>query len=87
MRIERIKDRTSFGILKEYKITHYGSYTRGEFKNQRIEIFNADSQKQKLFYVSDKNLLTWIKSKLIYFQNGIKRIAQSQRDISTKTDI
>lgn len=67
----------SFGILKSYKKTSYGDYTVGLFKGKKIEIFNAYKHNQKLIYVSD-NLLNWIKSKLIYFQDGVKKVVRSE---------
>lgn len=69
----------SFGILTEYRKTHYGDYTKGVYKGKRIEIYNATKYNQKLYYVSDNKLLHWIKSKLIYFQNGIKKIIRSEK--------
>ena len=75
MRIEPIQQPT-FGILKEHKKTPYGSYMRGVYKDFKIEIFNADNQ--RLQYVSDNKTLHWIKSKLTYFQNGVKKIIRSK---------
>ncbi len=66
----------SFGILKGYRETAYGQYMWGTYKGNKIEVFNAEKHKQKLIYVSD-NLLNWVKSKLIYFQNGEKKINRS----------
>jgi hypothetical protein len=67
-----------FGILTHSKKTHYGEYTKGVYRDYNIEIFDAKNYKQKLYYVSDK-FLNWVKSKLVYFQNGTKHIARSER--------
>lgn len=76
--IQPIKPQPTFGILKGYKKTPYGEYTWGEYKGYKIEIFDAKKSQQKLIYVSDNKLLKWIKSKLRYFQDGIKRIIRSK---------
>lgn len=68
----------SFGIYKGSKITSYGEYTWGMFKGYRIEIYNAKEHNQKLQYVSDSQSLKWLKSKLIYIQNGIRKIVRSE---------
>lgn len=78
MRIERIKDRITFGIYKGHRLTSYGEFTWGVFKGKKIEVYNATKHKQKLIYVSDNSTLKWIKSKLVYFQNGIKKIVRSE---------
>ncbi len=71
------KPQPTFGIFQEYRKTPYGQYTKGVFKGKHIEIFDAFKHKQKLYYVSD-NLMNWIKSKLVYFQDGIKKVARSE---------
>lgn len=69
----------SFGILKGYKKTPYGQYTWGVYKGHKIEVFDAtEKHNQKLHYVSNNQTLKWIKSKLRYFQNGIKKIMRSE---------
>ena len=78
MIIERIKDKTSFGIYKGHKLTSYGEYTWGIYKGHKIEVFDAKKSQQKLIYVSDNKLLKWIKSKLTYIQDGIKKINRSE---------
>lgn len=78
MKVERIKDKTSFGILKGYKKTSYGEYMWGVYKGKKIEVFDAKAYSQKLIYVSDNKLLKWIKSKLTYIQDGIKKINRSE---------
>ena len=50
----------------------------GVYKGQKIEVYDAKRDKQKLIYVSDNTFLKWIKSKLTYIQNGIKRISKSE---------
>ena len=68
----------SFGILKGYKKTPYGEFTWGKYRGYNIEIYDAKKDKMKLQYVSD-HLRRWVKSKLIYFQDGIKKITRSER--------
>ena len=68
----------TFGIYKGHKPTHYGEYTWGKYKDYNIEIYDARKENMKLQYVSDK-VRNWVKSKLIYFQDGIKRITRSER--------
>lgn len=75
--IQTNKTQPTFGILKRIKYTPYGYNLFGEYKGKRIEIYNAYKYEQKLQYVSDSQTLKWIKSKLIYFQNGIKKICRS----------
>lgn len=77
MKVERIKDKTSFGILKGYKKTSYGEYMWGVYKGKKIEVFDAKKHQQKLIYISDNLTLKWLMSKLTYIQNGIKRIMRS----------
>lgn len=77
--IEPNKPQLTFGILQEYRNTSYGKYTKGIFKGYKIEIFDAtEKHNQKLHYVSDNKLLNWVKSKLIYFQNGVKKVVRSE---------
>lgn len=70
-------DNVSFGIYKGHRKTNYGEYTWGKYKDYKIEVFDAYKNNQKLIYVSDK-VLNWVKSKLIYFENGIKKIMRSE---------
>ena len=68
----------SFGILQEYRNTTYGKYMKGNYKGHKIEVFDAmDKYNQKLIYISNNRTLKWIISKLIYIQNGIKKINRS----------
>lgn len=66
----------SFGIYNGTKITSYGKCTYGKYKDYNIEIYDDIKDKAKLYYVSD-NIRRWIKSKLIYLDNGIKKILRS----------
>lgn len=68
----------SFGIYKGHRITNYGQYTWGEYKGRKIEIYDAKEYNQKLQYVSNSKTLKWIKSKLIYIQNGIRKVLRSE---------
>lgn len=79
MIIQPIKpNEPTFGILKSYKPTSYGEYMVGNYKGYKIEIFNAYKNNQKLIYVSDY-LLNWVKSKLIYIENNVKKVVRSDR--------
>lgn len=71
------KYQPTFGILKKVKYTPYGYNLFGEYKGKRIEIYNANKYDQKLQYVADSQTLKWIKSKLVYIQNGVKKICRS----------
>lgn len=67
----------SFGIYKYSKPKPYGWFTHGEYKGYNIDIYDAKRENSKLYYVSD-NTRRWIKSKLVYIQEGIKRIIRSE---------
>ena len=69
----------SFGIYKFSKPKVYGEYTKGIYKGYNIEIYDAYKDKQKLIYVSD-SVGRWIKSKLTYFINGVKKITRSENN-------
>ena len=71
----------TFRIYKGTKYTHYGQCTYGVFRDRNIEVYFDKKEKTKLFYVSDL-LRNWIKSKLIYFDKGIKKIVRSERPLS-----
>lgn len=66
----------SFGIYKGIKRTSYGKCTYGNYKGYNIEIYDDVKDKAKLYYVSD-NIRRWVKSKLVYLDNGIKKIIRS----------
>jgi hypothetical protein len=76
MKIQPI-DNTSFGILKGVKQRAYGQYMWGEFKGQKIEVYDAYKYNQFLIYVS-KNM-RFIKSKLTYWVDGIKKVTTAER--------
>lgn len=75
MKIQPV-DNIQFGILKSYKKRSYGEYLEGEYKGFKYEIFNAYKNNQKLIYVS-KNM-NFIKSKLIYWLDGVKKIMRAE---------
>ena len=66
-----------FGILTHWHPTRYGYYMTGVYKGKKIDVYNANKYDQKLIYVSDAKLLTWIKSKLIYIQDGIRKVMRA----------
>ena len=66
----------SFGIYKNTRITPYGKCTYGNYKGYNIEIYDDVKDKAKLYYVSD-NIRRWVKSKLIFFRDGIRKIIRS----------
>lgn len=70
-------DPVTFGIYLKTQKTSYGHCDIGKFKGNNIEIYHDYETKSKLYYVSDK-VRKWIKSKLVYFQNGIKKINRSE---------
>lgn len=76
MHIQPIKDPVTFGIYKGSKTTHYGHKDYGVYKEHNIEVYHDTKDNMKLQYVSDK-FRNFIKSKLIYFDNGIKKIARA----------
>lgn len=77
MRIEPIPpNNPTFGIYIKTKKTKYGYHDIGKFKGNNIEIYHDTRDKTKLYYVSDA-VRNWLKSKLIYFDNGIKKIIRS----------
>lgn len=75
--ISQVQNQTSFGILKGYRKAPYGEYTWGVFKGRKIEVYDAKRDSSKLIYVSDNKTLRWLRSKLIYIQNGLKRVCAS----------
>ena len=66
----------SFGIYIKTKQTAYGHCDIGKYRGHNIEIYHDYTDKTKLYYVSDK-VRNWIKSKLVYFQDGIKKTIRS----------
>jgi hypothetical protein len=71
------KPQPTFGILKGHKKTPYGNYMWGEYKDYRIEIYDAKKYGQKLQYASNSKTLRLIWSKLKYMQEGIKKVIRS----------
>ncbi len=67
---------TSFGILQEVKKRPYGLYMKGFYKGQKIEVYDAYKYNQFLIYLSDE-FGNFIKSKLIYLQDGLKKVTKS----------
>lgn len=65
----------SFGIYKRTVFTDYGNKMIGEYKGKTITVHNDIRENCKLIYVSRAK--EWIKSKLIYFHNGIKNVIRS----------
>lgn len=75
MKVQPI-DNTNFGILKGRKRASYGEYMWGEYKGFKIEVYDAYKHKQLLIYAS-KNL-RFVKSKLIYWLDGIKKVTRAE---------
>lgn len=76
--IDTTKPQPSFGIYLKTRKTSYGHCDIGRYKGINIEIYHDNESKSKLYYVSDK-VRNWIKSKLIYFEKGIKKIIRSEK--------
>lgn len=66
----------TFGIYIKTRKTSYGHCDIGLFKGKNIEIYHDYESKSKLYYVSD-SVRKWLNSKLIYFQDGIKKVCRS----------
>jgi hypothetical protein len=69
-------DNIHFGILKGVKKRPYGDYLWGEYKGKKIEVYDAKEFQQLLIYVSET--MRFVKSKLIYFQDGVKKIIRAE---------
>lgn len=69
----------SFGIYLKTNKTSYGWCDIGKYKGNNIEIYHDTRDRMKLQYVSD-NFRNFIKSKLVYFINGIRKITRSYRN-------
>jgi hypothetical protein len=67
----------NFGILKHVKKRPYGTFMDGVYKGLNVEVYDADIYNQRLIYISD-SCRNFIKSKLIYFVDGIKKIARAE---------
>lgn len=83
MRIEHINSQISFGIYKQTKPTSYGKRISGLYKDYEIDVYIAEKAgklQHKLYYV--RKCGEWLKSKLVYFENGIKsKVVHSQNTI------
>ena len=69
-------DNTIFGILKKVKKRPYGDYMEGAYKDYKIEVYDAYKFNQLLIYVSKQ--MHFIKSKLIYWQDGAKKVTKAE---------
>ena len=81
MKINNINS-LSFGILNRSSIKKrpYGEYYNGNYKDNKIEVFDAYKDKERLIYVSDKHG-NFIKYKLTYFVNSFKKVMRSGRSL------
>ena len=66
----------SFGILRKVKKRPYGDYMEGAYKGYKIEVYDAFKFNQLLIYVSEN--MRFIKSKLTYWQDGIKKVTKAE---------
>ena len=66
----------NFGILKKVKTRPYGTYMEGTYKGFKIEVYDAYKYNQFLIYVS-KNM-NFIKSKLTYWMDGVKKVTRAE---------
>lgn len=62
----------SFGIYQKTIYSCLGECNTGKYKDYNIKIYTNKYDRVKLFYISDK-FTNWILSKLIYFQNNVKK--------------
>jgi len=78
MDIEPIKNPKpiTFGVYKKTIVTNYGNKLVGVYRGKRITVHNDLRDNTKMIYVEKAN--KWIKSKLIFFKNGIKNIIRSE---------
>lgn len=76
MEINKIQP-ISFKIYKGSAKKPYGEYMWGIYRDKKIEVYDAYKLGQKLIYVSDE-LKYFIKSKLIYFVDGIRKITRAE---------
>lgn len=80
MKTQPISPTVSFGIYLRTRKTSYGQCDYGVFKNHNFEFYTAKENGKlvhKLAYVSDF-FRNFVKSKLTYFENGIKKIVRSE---------
>ena len=83
MQIQPIQpNNPSFGIYKVTKVTSYGNRETGFLNGHKLDVYTAKEDGilvHKLYYLSDK-FGNWIKSKLVYFENGKKvKVIKSER--------
>lgn len=75
MKIQPVfKNKPSFGIYKTIKATSYGTRQTGVINGFKLDIYTAKENNQitqKLYYLADKSG-KWLRSKLVYFENGKK---------------
>lgn len=65
-----------FRVYKRTIITNYGNKLVGEYRGKIITVHNDLRDNTRMIYVEKAN--KWIKSKLIFFKNGIKNIIRSK---------
>lgn len=69
----------NFGIYKGHSRTLFGDYTWGTYKGYKIEVHDAMKKyDQKMIYVTGP--MGWIKSKLIYIKDGIKKVMRGENN-------
>jgi hypothetical protein len=67
----------SFKIYKGSAKKSYGEYMWGIYRGKKIEVFDArKKENQFLIYVSEN--MKFLKSKLTYLQDGIKKILKAE---------
>lgn len=74
MKIEPTKPSPTFGAYRTIKPTTYGTRMNGVINDYKLDIYTAKEGgqiTQKLYYLADK-AGKWVRSKLIYFENGKK---------------
>ena len=77
---------TNFGIYKGTKKSPFGQCLYGTYKGNTIEIHSNKYDDNKLFYITD-NMGKWIRSKLVYWVNGVKSIAKSDKNVKQHTEL
>ncbi len=74
MKVEPIKPNPTFGAYRTIKPTAYGTRMTGVINGYKLDIYTAKEHNQitqKLYYLADK-AGKWVRSKLVYFENGKK---------------
>ena len=67
-----------FGVYKKTVITEYGNKVIGECRGFTITIHNDTKKNIKVIYLEKAK--KWIKSKLIFFDKGVKNIIRSKSE-------